>query len=360
MRGLVRQIGSLSFLFIVLAIPTLAQKADLSGTWIGKYTDNIFTGYTSLVLTVNGESAAGQFRTDSDKEGTISGNVSGNSLTLELNQTTKSCTGSFKLDLAFQDNALNGEYTGGDCDGPKRSGHLALSRSDRYLMPSVMRTDDGAFIPIDHIYAHGLPIWTLQTDRFFLGASATEVEGYIGLSLFIVNRTEQPVTVAPDDSMVLDMVTKRFLRRYSPEEIDKKIQRNARWRAFLVGFASGIGSVRQGQFSAYDQYGNQYSGTYKTSDDSATAAATERVWNNAASRAARIDSSAMLKHTILPGDSVMGSIFFSRPSKGNLMEPAHLDEKGELFSAQVQVGTEKFRFLFPIETFLKATQNRSK
>lgn len=304
-----RQIGRLSLLFVALAVPTLAQKPDLNGTWIGEYKDSVVTGYMSLELTTKGETVAGQFRTDSDKEGTISGNVTGDSLSLELSQTTKPCPGYFKFALVFQDGSLNGEYTGSDCDGQKRVGRVTLSRSDRYLRPSVIRTEDGVFIPRDHIYTHGLPIWTLQTDRFFLGASATEVEGYTGLSLFIVNRTDQPVTFDPDDATVLDMVTKRSLKRYAPREIDKKIHRSARWRAFLVGFATGMGSVRQGQFSASDQSGNQYSGTYTTSDNSGAAAATERVWNNAASRAAQIDSSAMLKHNDPAGKQRYGLDF---------------------------------------------------
>lgn len=50
------------------------------------------------------------------------------------------------------------------------------------------------------------------------------------VSLFIVNRTDQPVTIDPDDVVAVDMLSKQLLKHYSPAEIEKKINRSANCR----------------------------------------------------------------------------------------------------------------------------------
>lgn len=263
---------------------------------------------------------------------------------------------------------MSGEYSGSDCDGPKREGNLALSRDDRTVLPEVLRLDDGGFMPIDHMYVHGVGFWTLQTDRFFLGASESRVGAYTKIGLYIVNRTGQPVPFDPAETAAFDMVSRKPLRRYSPAEIDKKIYRSARWRAALAGAAEGMGSVdtssfySEGDFTLDDQYGNRYSGsvsgtttTYSTTNNRASGEAANQVWKNAQSQARRFDRNGLLKETIMPGNTLTGSIFFSRPAIGNLMDAVKLDKKGELISVGVQIGTEKFRLLFPVDTMLEQT-----
>lgn len=47
------------------------------------------------------------------------------------------------MDLVLQDGLLGGKYTGSDCDGQERNGHVAPSHTERYMKPPVMRADDG-------------------------------------------------------------------------------------------------------------------------------------------------------------------------------------------------------------------------
>lgn len=76
-----------------------SSVTDISGTWSGPYdsSNNSGPALWKMVVTLqqNKNSFTGTFSTSTGAHGTVSGNISGDSITFTLKATTRGCEGSF-------------------------------------------------------------------------------------------------------------------------------------------------------------------------------------------------------------------------------------------------------------------------
>ncbi len=103
---------------------------NLSGTFSGTISAVGFpAGTATFTLTQSGTSVTGSWVTSLGSAGTGSGNLSGTTLSITLNQTNP-CAGTFTGTATVQNagNRLSGSFSGSDCNG-SGSGTFVVNRT---------------------------------------------------------------------------------------------------------------------------------------------------------------------------------------------------------------------------------------
>lgn len=228
-------VGTLAFTTLAATPAVHAATINLSGTWTGTGTDywenaNAADGMiVTWVLTQTGTAVSGTVRTTSlnpndgtcsschrDKTGTLSGTVSGSTLSLAMRfpghngEVTSLCTVAFDGTAAAADLSLTMSYTGADsCEGPFTAGSLPLSRQFTDTSLSADTVSIKALhiqelrARIDSVRArYGLSAYSYTDDPLTVGAAAIRAQHIVDLraalaGVYVAAGRAQPVYSNP-------------------------------------------------------------------------------------------------------------------------------------------------------------------
>ena len=254
--------------------------------------------------------------------------------------------------------------------------HKTNSESALTKLP-VVRMDDGSILGLGPIYSHGNGFWLAATDKTsILVGSEDNGEGFV-LAIAIRNDTTGMYTFDPTRIEAYDLVAAKLLKYLSPSAVAKRVTNQGIWARFTQGASRGASLAAQesyvqetttysgnlsGQTSAGTVQGT-YSGTGTSSGksecDAGCADAKARLMERFArqdaaqqQKAKLVEQTGLLRETLLPGNQVMGYVYFSKPKNGRVKTasgkqlPRSID-----VSVTVPVEGETFRFYFPTELF---------
>ncbi|MBA4386189.1 MAG: hypothetical protein C0410_15755, partial [Anaerolinea sp.] len=116
---------------VSVSITVTSGGLDLTGTWIGAFTTSIITTPTqiTLLLSQSGSNVTGTYSSQAGGVGTVSGTLSGSTLTFTLHQTTTNCSGTFSGTGTVSGNTMTFTFSGNDCLGTHTNGQGTVTRS---------------------------------------------------------------------------------------------------------------------------------------------------------------------------------------------------------------------------------------
>lgn len=94
-----------------------SNDAGLTGTWNGTFSTS-YVGTTTVSFTIvqSGNAVTGNWYASNGARGTVSGTVTGNSLSFTIINTSN-CSGTYTGTATLSDNTLTFQGTGTDCSG---------------------------------------------------------------------------------------------------------------------------------------------------------------------------------------------------------------------------------------------------
>jgi len=374
-----RQLTALSLLAVCLSIPVGQEQPvpDLNGTWKATFADSLFSGTVYVTLEVQpGGIVSGKYRATTGGVGTISGTLADKTFSFVMTQTVEGCPGTFSGSLIVDSERGTGTYAGTDCQGEHKNGVVSMVRATK---EEIAALESPQVLPGGTFLLQGRRYWVSKNDKYLVLLSAERTKSNLVLHIGIQNDSPGYVDFDPSKIAVVDLLQKKPLRYYTPQEIAKKAHRRASWAVFLRAMAAGMESMGQsqstsyssGSFRAYDQYGNWVSGTYSGTtttyvppnnadiqqrsarDIAAIRKATE-------DKAAHVESTSAQAHTIAPKSYILGYVYFDKAKQKNLREVLSVNTKDFLVLVDVPIGENVFRFAFPMALLEKFAEGAAK
>jgi hypothetical protein len=110
--------------------PYTSGEVDLTGTWLGTISSSAAgTASLTLIIQQSGTNVTGSYSTGRGGSGTISAQVTGNTVDFELTQTTPSCTGWFSGHGTVNGTVMTFTFIGNDCLGSYTDGTGSVTKS---------------------------------------------------------------------------------------------------------------------------------------------------------------------------------------------------------------------------------------
>ncbi|MFB3779678.1 MAG: hypothetical protein ACE141_18815 [Bryobacteraceae bacterium] len=203
------------------------------------------------------------------------------------------------------------------------------------------------------IWRDGVPYAELRGDRATVTIDARQLMKERTVGVIVENRGQEEIEIRPE-TFTLEYTEKgkkgAKTTKWLPwEEVYRRVEKDSRWSAVFASIGAGLASVQrpvagattthQGTITTDRGSSGTYSGTSRTAvwapDYEARAESAERArraGETARDWAKWLDRASLKRHTLGPGETVAGLVFFENP------------KKGAWFRLTVPVRGETFRF----------------